>query len=116
MLVRITERRFFEPDVIDNDYADVVYHATTTRDVSVDDLAEAARTIKDEGLSFAATGNDWASHPDGSTIVDYSTAEREERTAVLVGFTDAQMVTVINAVDAPKCECGNRFRLCHPEA
>lgn len=63
-----------------------------------DDIDEAVRVFEREGLTFAATGNDWAANPDGSRIIDYATAEREETTAHLEGFSDADVLAIIERV------------------
>lgn len=66
-----------------------------------DDLTavEAVRLIYREGLTFAATGNDWAADPDGSRIVNYATGERVEESAHLSGFPDRVADAIMRAVD-----------------
>lgn len=58
----------------------------------------AVRIIRQEGLTFEATGSDWAANPDGSTIVDYMAGEREEVSAHLSGFTEWQESTIHTVV------------------
>jgi hypothetical protein len=74
-------------------------HTTTT---VYDELTarEAADRIRREGLTFAATGNDWAANPDGSYISNYGTGERCETTAHLSGFHPRVVDAIMQAVDA----------------
>ena len=52
----------------------------------MDTLDEAVDVITREGLTFTATGADWAANPDGSVIVDYASwrAGRDHRAHRLV--------------------------------
>lgn len=86
---------FLEDDVEDGDFPrdDV--------DTEVFDgigAVEAARLIEREGLSFAATGNEWAADPDGSRIVDYSTGRRVETSAHLSYFHPRVVAAIIERV------------------
>jgi hypothetical protein len=67
-----------------------VYHAVG--------LSEAARIIEREGLSFSATGSDWAADPDGSYAVNYATGEECETSAFLSGFSDRAISAIIRKV------------------
>jgi hypothetical protein len=96
--VKIITVSFLEDDVFDGGIPQVSYDNATTADFEVDTVEEAVRVISNAGLSFAATGTDWAAHPDGSQIVDYATAEREDVTAHLHGFTENDATAIINAV------------------
>jgi hypothetical protein len=100
--VRITRVRFLEDEVFEGSLPHGTYENARSEDFDFDaddDAVEGAvRVIQREGLTFAATGNDWAANPDGSRITDYATAEREETTAHLIGFTDAQIVAIVEAV------------------
>ena len=69
------------------------------RSSSATTVEEAVRVIQREGLTFAATGNDWAANPDGTIITDYATAEREETTAHLHGFSEAHTALIMAGVD-----------------
>lgn len=90
------------------DYGDIPYNAdnTVTEKVVVnaswDDLLEgqsscflAADAIKERGLSFDATGNDWCADPDGSQVIDYVKGERAEVTGHLNGFTDEEIGAIM---------------------
>ena len=63
-----------------------------------DSIDEAVTLLTSGGLSFAATGTDWAALPDGSYISDYATGERREVTAHLDGFTHAAVAAIVPAV------------------
>jgi len=63
-----------------------------------DTVEEAVQVIQREGLTFAATGADWAANPDGTIITDYSTAEREETTAHIDTFSDTDAAAIVEAV------------------
>ena len=66
---------------------------------AADDVAEAIEWLKNDGLSFAATGSDWAADPDGSFCSDYATGEECEKTAFLSGaWTDHEIAQIINEV------------------
>jgi hypothetical protein len=96
--VRIHRTRFFEADVWEGDFP-----RDDTRsedfDFDVEDAIEGAvRLIQREGLTFSATGRDYAANPDGTVIIDYGTAQREEVSAHLIGFTDEQVVAIIEQV------------------
>ena len=68
-------------------------------EIDVTSVSEAVDLIKSHGLTFESTGNDWAGDPDGSQIVDYGTARREETSAHFgAGWPDAAMDAVIDAV------------------
>lgn len=77
-------------DIPRNDVRTQVYYA--------DDVEEAAKWITMEGLTFAATGNDWAADPDGFQTVNYATGEMVESSAHLSDCTDDEMIAVINLV------------------
>jgi hypothetical protein len=64
----------------------------------VDTVTEAVDVIQSEGLTFAATGNDWAAHPDGSYPVTFATDERVEVTAHLRNFTENDAAAIMDAV------------------
>jgi hypothetical protein len=73
-IVRIT---YLQDDVVDGDI--------TTSDVSISvveelELHEAIELCRKEGVTFAATGNDWATLPDGSHTIDYGTGREEQVT------------------------------------
>lgn len=94
--VTIHAVHFLEDDIVDGDYPrddtrTTVYDGLTAR--------EACELIRREGLSFAATGNDWAADPDGSRIVNYVTGERVEEFAHLSGFPDRVAVAIMSVVD-----------------
>jgi hypothetical protein len=78
--VLVSRRRFTEDHVHDGDI-DAPYD---TEIVCPDSWDETVRTFRDNGLSFEGEVDN-AYHPDGSTVVDYRTGEREEVSATLVG-------------------------------
>jgi hypothetical protein len=97
--VRIISVRFLEDDVYDGGIPMASYDNAGVEDVECEDVAEAIALIQRHGLTFAATGNDWAGDPDGSQIIDYGTAEREEVSAHLQpGWTDQEVDAIIDAV------------------
>jgi len=105
--VRVTRVRFLEDDAIAAcgvpsdayDNARVEVFDWNTLDDTTDEIIDGAvRVLQREGLTFAATGSDYAANPDGSTIIDYGTAEREETSAHLHGFTDAEVAAIIDRV------------------
>lgn len=82
----VTIRRLYylEDDIRDGDVPRDDERVETYDELTAHDAVD---LIMREGLTFAATGNDWAANPDGSRIVDYATAKREETTAHLAGFS-----------------------------
>jgi hypothetical protein len=96
--VRITTVTFLEDEVFEGDIPRECYEAARSEDFECDDIDEAVRAIQREGLTFEATGNEWAANPDGSTITNYATAERAEVTAHLHGFSDADAAAIMERV------------------
>lgn len=96
--VRIIEVRFTEDEVYDGGIPQACYENATVKDYDCDDTDDAVRILQREGLTFAATGNDWAANPDGSYIEDYATAGRVETTGHLFGFSDADFDVIIGQV------------------
>ena len=74
---------FLESDIADGDYPRDDIVTDVWEDVSA---SEAAGILERQGLSFAATGSDWAADPDGSYITDYRTGQRCETSGHLSGF------------------------------
>lgn len=73
---------FMEDDIVDGDFP----RDDTRTDVYTGlTVEEAAGLISREGLTFAATGADWAADPDGSRIVNYATGRRVEVSAHVEG-------------------------------
>lgn len=94
--VTIHRTRYLESDIHDGDVPrdDVetnVYDELTAR--------EAVNLISREGLSFTATGADWATDPDGSYISDCATGERTETSAHLSGFHPRVVTAIMAATD-----------------
>jgi hypothetical protein len=96
--VKVYTLSFLEDDVFEGSIPRDAYDATTVEEFEVDTVEEAARVISNAGLTFEATGTVWAADPDGSRIVDYATGRREEVTAHLHGFTDADTTAIIATV------------------
>ena len=96
--VRIIRVTFLEDDVFEGSIPMECYENASTEDFEVSTSAEAVDVLKREGLSFAATGTDWAADPDGSRITDYATAERTETTGHLHGFSPWSVRAIIERV------------------
>jgi hypothetical protein len=96
--VRIIRVRFLEDEVYDGGIPQASYDNATTETFECDDIEEAVRVLQREGLTFAATGSDYAANPDGSTIVNYATAEREETSGHLNGFRPLDVEAIIARV------------------
>jgi hypothetical protein len=108
-IVKFHRTRFTEDEISIKDesgqvteYADIPYDDdhTTTEIVECEDVAEAVRVIRDAGLTFGATGGGWAANPDGTTITDYATGEREDVSAHLEGWSVLDEMAITAAVDA----------------
>jgi hypothetical protein len=96
--VKVITVSFLEDEVWEGSIPSKCYEDARVESFECDDIEEAVRVIQREGLTFAATGNDWAANPDGSVIVNYATAEREEVTAHIDSFSDADAAAIIEAV------------------
>jgi len=101
--VRLFRTRFLEDDVWEGDFPrdDVRtedFNWDPREDTDEEIIDGAVRVFEREGLTFAATGNDWAANPDGTVIVDYGTGEREEVTGHLIGFTAEQTAAIVERV------------------
>lgn len=96
--VRVTRVRFREDEVFEGSIPRECYENAHEEDFEVDDLDEAVRVFEREGVTFAATGNDWAASPDGSRIVDYGEGVREETTARLRDFSESDTRAIIERV------------------
>jgi hypothetical protein len=96
--VRIIRVTFLEDDVYDGGIPHECYENAAVVDVPCDDVDEAVSLIQREGLDFASTGTDWAADPDGSRVRDYYTGEREEVSAHLYGWSDADVDAIMAAV------------------
>jgi hypothetical protein len=98
-IVRIITVTFLEDDIVDGDIGRDAYEDADIEEVAVDGIDEAVDLIQRHGLTFAATGSDWASDPDGSRIVDYYDGRREEVSAHFAdGWTDREMDRVMDRV------------------
>jgi hypothetical protein len=71
-VIRTTYTDVFEGDPVNPDTS-----ITLVEDL---ELHEAIDLCRKHGVSFAATGNQWAADPDGSHVIDYATGEVEEIT------------------------------------
>lgn len=94
--VKIIRVTFLEDDIFEGDIPRECYENAREDLFECDDVEDAVRYLS--GLSFAATGTDWAADPDGSQIIDYATAEREERTGHLIGFTPDAVRAIVERV------------------
>lgn len=97
--VRITTVTFLESDIDpDAGIPDSAYSDAVEDEFQCESVDDAVRHIQEHGLTFEATGNDWAAHPNGSVIVDYATGRREEVTAHLSLFSAFHEAAIIEAV------------------
>jgi len=96
--VRITRVTYLEDEVFEGDIPREAHDNARSEDFECDDVEEAVRAIQREGLTFAATGTDWAANPDGSYTSDYATGERTETTAHLHGFAPFHVNAIIERV------------------
>jgi hypothetical protein len=93
--VTIYRNYFLPEDIHDGD----INYSSTWQDVYEDvSASEAADILNREGLSFAATGNDWAALPDGSYVVNYGTGEAVEVSGHLSGFAPRLVDAIIRKV------------------
>lgn len=95
--VKIIRVRYLEDDVYEGSLPFEAYRDADVVEVDCS-AAEAARLIGDAGLSFAATGTDWAANPDGSYVSDRATGERVDETAHLSGFHPRVLAAIIAKV------------------
>jgi hypothetical protein len=96
--VKILRVRFLEDECFAGSIPQHCYDNARVEEYEADDIEEAVRAITREGLTFSATGSDYAANPDGTRITDYATAEREETTAHLVGFSEADEIAITERV------------------
>jgi hypothetical protein len=93
--VKVITVSFLEDEVWEGSIPAKCYDEARVESYEVDDIEEAIKVIEREGLSFTATGTDWAANPDGSFIANYATGERHEVTAHLEGFSEADEAAII---------------------
>ena len=96
--VKVITVSFLEDEVWEGSIPQKCYDDARVEEYPCDDVEEAVRVIQREGLTFAATGNDWAANPDGSVIVNYATAERHDVTAHIDSFSDADAEAIVREV------------------
>jgi hypothetical protein len=94
--VNVYRTYFREDEITDGDYHDAP-NTHTVADHMIGTASDLARWIRADGLTFAATGGEWAADPDGSYITDYATGERCETSA---HFTDDIPDRLANAIRA----------------
>lgn len=87
-------RTFFFPD---GDYYNAP-HTHTFEDYFEGTAAELAREIRKEGLTFDASGGEWAANPDGSCVSNYATGERCEVSAHLPADMPARLANALRRV------------------
>lgn len=93
--VKIIEVRYLEADIYEGS---VPMDDVTTTEYDELTAREAANLILREGLSFEATGNEWAANPDGSRCSNPATGERVETTAHLEGFHPRVLNAIMEVV------------------
>jgi hypothetical protein len=96
--VRLIRTTFLESEVFEGDYLNAPSTETEIRVYDGMHLTDMVRMCRDNGLTFEASGNDWASNPDGSQIVDYREGRREEVTFHFVDVPERLQLAVIDAV------------------
>lgn len=106
--IKVIKVRFDEDDVYEGDIPqdDVVEELHENLEIH-----EAIDLIRNLGLTFEASGSEWAADPDGSQIIDYASARREQVSAHPVIHTghDWEWAAVIAGVDTQceRCKPGN---------
>jgi len=96
--VKVIIVEFLEDEVWEGSIPRKCYDDARVEEFECDSVEDAIKVIRQEGLDFKSTGNDWAANPDGSTIVNYATGLREERTAHIDSFSDADAAAIIEGV------------------
>jgi hypothetical protein len=96
--VRLITVAFLEDEIFEGSIPHECYENARTETFECDDTDDAIRVLTREGLTFAATGTEWAADPDGSRIVNYATAERHEVTGHLDGFTADEVAIIMERV------------------
>lgn len=92
--VNVYRTYFLESEICDGDY----YNAPSTythEDHFIGHASDLACWIAQEGLTFAASGGDWASDPDGSRTTNYATGQR---VAVSAHFVEGFPERLANAI------------------
>jgi hypothetical protein len=94
-LIVIHRTYFLEEDVWEGDFP---RDNVRTETFECDDVDDAVRIINREGLTFGASGSDWAANPDGTRITNYTTAERVEETAHIKGgaWTEDEIAEIMD--------------------
>jgi len=93
--VTIHRTYFLEEDVWEGDFP---RDDTVTEVFEGLSAVEAAQLLEREGLTFGATGGDWAGDPDGTRIVNYGTGQREETSGHLSGFHPRVELAIVERV------------------
>lgn len=90
------------PSDNDDDFNDMPhYHSVDDVTVTFDSVADLVTAVRWDGVTFNATGTDYATDPDGSQIINYVTGERETVSWHFDGISPALLSRVIMpAVDA----------------
>lgn len=99
-IIRIITVTYLEDDIFEGSIPFESYENARQDEFEVDDVEEAIDVFTRHGLSFRASGSDWASDPDGSYVSNYSTGERSEVSGHFVsGFTPDEIAAIVAAVD-----------------
>lgn len=56
---------------------DAMPYRTDIDELTFDTMRELINAVRNDYVTFDATGDAWAADPDGSQVIDYATAERE---------------------------------------
>lgn len=106
--VKVTTVRYLDSEVYEGS---LPFSAYENADVTLHEnleIHEAIDLIRNLGLRFDATGNEWAADPDRSRIVDFQTGMREQVTAhpVVETMHDWELAAIIAGVDGTCSRCG----------
>ena len=93
--VKVYRTYYLLDDVVDGDYPHDDVYVEIYENFSP---REAAELIVSLGLTFAASGNDWAADPDGSYVTNYAAGEQCETSAHLVDFHPRLVDAIIRRV------------------
>lgn len=97
-IVKVITVSYLESEVFEGSIPFESYENARVELFEVDDIEEAVAVFTRHGLTFSATGTDWAANPDGSYCSDYREGRQNAETAHLEGFTEEQVRIIIAAV------------------
>lgn len=95
--VNIYRTYFLVDEIVDGDYFGAP-NTHTVEDHAVGNASELARVIKSEGLTFAASGGEWAANPDGSYCSDFRLGQQCEVSAHFASDVPERIANAIRRV------------------